>query len=147
MGVTNGLQIRVFIFYHVKLINFFFPNFPWLYLVFIFKSLLEVFIELLPTTNHRCCIQHFPAHFMNNGPTRKALNEIMWDTKRANLKIKHTYCTNRKIIYEDLEKQYAKLWRYQGTSGEGDMSSIVNIAIELRVFWRFILHFVACKRE
>ena len=33
---------------------------------------------------------------MINGPTRKSLKEIMWDTKRAKNKNKHTYHTNRK---------------------------------------------------
>ena len=80
MGVTNGLQIRVFISYHVKSVTFFFSKFLCLYLVFIFKSLLEFFIELTRNIYHRCCIKHTHANFMNNGPNRKTLKEIMWDT-------------------------------------------------------------------
>ena len=83
MGVTNRLQIGIFICYCLKSVTFFFPKFLCLYLVFIFKSLLEVFIELMPNTDHRCCIRHMLANLMNNGPTRKSFNEILRDTKSA----------------------------------------------------------------
>ena len=95
MGVTNGLQIGVFIYYGVKSVTFFFPKFLCLYLVFIFKLLLDVFIELMPNTDRSCCIRHMLANFKNNDPSRKTLKEIMWDTIRAYKKNKHLYCSDR----------------------------------------------------
>ena len=95
MGVTIGLQIEGFICYCVKFLTFFFPKFLCLLLVFIFKSLLEVFIELMPNTDHRSDIKHMHANFKNNDPTKKTLNEIMLDTTRAYKKHKHRYSTNR----------------------------------------------------
>ena len=91
MGVTNGFQIGVFICYRIKYVTFSFPKYLCLYLVFIFKSLLEVFIKLMPNICHRSCIKHMHANFMNNGLTRKTLKEIMWDTKRAYKNNKYTY--------------------------------------------------------
>ena len=84
-------------------------------LVFIFKSLLEVFIELMPNTDHRCCIRHMHANFKNSGPTRKTFKEIMWDTTRAYKKNKHTYCTDRinsisKKVHAFLFEFYPRDW-------------------------------------
>ena len=49
----------------------------------------------MPNTNHRCCIRHMYANFMNNDPTRETLKEIMWDTKRPYKKNKYAYYTDR----------------------------------------------------
>ena len=62
--------------------------------MFICKSLLELFIELMPNTDHGCCVKHMHANLKNNCPTRKTLKEIMWDTKRAYKRNKHTYYTD-----------------------------------------------------
>ena len=91
MGVINGLQIGVFICFRVKSISIFFLKFLCLYLVFIFKSLLKVFIDLMPNTDRKCCIRLMHGNSKNNGPTRKTLQEIMWDTKGAYKKNKHTF--------------------------------------------------------
>ena len=89
MGFATGLEIEVFICYYVKSVIFFFPKFVCLYLVFIFKWLLEVFKELMPNTDHRCCIRHMHANFKNNGPTGKTLKELMWNATRDYKKNKH----------------------------------------------------------
>ena len=48
----------------------------------------------MPNIDHRCCIRHMHANFKNDGPNKKTLNEIMWDTNRAYKKHKHPYCTD-----------------------------------------------------
>ena len=43
--------------------------------------------------------------------------------------------------------QYAKLWKRKDTIRKFNVGLTVNIAIELRVFWSFLLGFDACKKE
>ena len=56
-------------------------------------------------------------------------------------------CVIIKTIYEDLEKQYATLWRYKPTIRECNVISTIKMVIELMVLWRFFVGFDAHKKE
>ena len=142
MGVTNGLQIGDFICYRVKSVTFFFPKFLCLYLVSICKSFLELFIELRPNTDHRCCIRHMHANLKNNRPTRKTLKEIMWDTKWACKKNKHACYTDR--INSISNKVRAFLFEFDARVWHSNVN--LSNVYQLKLFMKIWKNSMPCYR-